>query len=252
MAATDPRRRFPVVLTLFTAVAFAILCGFGVWQVQRMQWKRDLLARIEAAQARPPAPLGEVLALAAKGEAIEFRRVTVDCAAAGLPPSKVMLFGLNQGRPAWRPIAPCVIDTAGYGVIAIDRGFLPGETPKPRVVTMANPVRVTGVLRRPTAGPRDHPGNVVERGIVTYAEDDDAGYFDREYVMARIADLAQRRAPDYMLVAESEMPPPPGVTPAPLPTNISNRHLEYVITWFGLAGALAAIYAAMLFKRLKR
>jgi surfeit locus 1 family protein len=54
-----------------------------------------------------------------------------------------------------------------------------------------------------------------------------------------------------MIGAETETPAPPFVTPSPLPVNIANRHLGYVITWFGLAAALAGVYAAMLMKRLK-
>jgi cytochrome oxidase assembly protein ShyY1 len=31
----------------------------------------------------------------------------------------------------------------------------------------------------------------------------------------------------------------------------ANRHLEYALTWFGLAGALAAVYAALVRRRMK-
>jgi len=244
-------RRFPVVLTVVAAAAFAILCGLGTWQYQRMEWKRDLLARIQTSQARPPVPLAEVLALAGGGEDVEFRRVSVACAANELPPSKVMLYGLRNGRPVWRPVAPCLIEAGAYGVIAVDRGVVAGETPRPPPMSLANPVRVTGVLRRPDRGPNPHKAGIVERAVTTYAYGDDIGYFDREGVMAVIAERTGRASPGYMLVAESETPAPPGVAPAPLPNTISNRHLEYVITWFGLAAALAAVYGAMLMRRLK-
>ena len=36
----------------------------------------------------------------------------------------------------------------------------------------------------------------------------------------------------------------PGLISAPLPTGVSNRHLEYALTWYGLALALAAVYIA--------
>ena len=55
-------------------------------------------------------------------------------------------------------------------------------------------------------------------------------------------------APRWMVVVEREYPAPPGVSPLPLPADIPNRHFEYALTWFGLAGALACVYAASLWK----
>ena len=49
-----------------------------------------------------------------------------------------------------------------------------------------------------------------------------------------------------MLMLES--PAATGLTPSPLPTGISNRHLEYALTWYGLALALAAVYIAKLLR----
>ena len=51
-------------------------------------------------------------------------------------------------------------------------------------------------------------------------------------------------AVDTVLVAERETPKPPGVTPSPLPAQISNNHLGYAITWYGLAIVLAGTYLA--------
>ena len=40
-----------------------------------------------------------------------------------------------------------------------------------------------------------------------------------------------------------------GPTPAPLPLDIPNNHLQYAGTWFGLAVALAGVYLAVLWRR---
>jgi surfeit locus 1 family protein len=47
------------------------------------------------------------------------------------------------------------------------------------------------------------------------------------------------------LMLESPAPQGPPL-PSPLPTDIPNRHLEYALTWFGLALALLAVYIAKL------
>ena len=54
------------------------------------------------------------------------------------------------------------------------------------------------------------------------------------------------------LFAETRINPDlAALTPAPLPVEIPNNHFQYALTWFGLAGALAGVYGAALFRRLK-
>lgn len=247
MTDAAPTPRFPVGLTIATVIAFLILVGLGTWQWQRMQWKEQLLARIAATQKQPAQPLSQVLARAAAGEDVDFVRVSVDCLDPPLPQSRILLYALGDGAPVWRPIAPCRIATGGYGVIAIDRGTArDGGGPNPPQLTIANPTHVEGVLRRP------EQLTSMQRIAGGAPQTDETGYMDRAAAQAAIAAQARALTPPYMIVAERETPAPPFVTPAPLPVNISNRHLEYVITWYGLALALLGVYAAMLRQRLKR
>lgn len=39
----------PLLATLMTVIGVSILCGLGTWQLQRLEWKQDLLSQIEAA-----------------------------------------------------------------------------------------------------------------------------------------------------------------------------------------------------------
>ncbi|RME61655.1 MAG: SURF1 family protein, partial [Alphaproteobacteria bacterium] len=59
---------------LAAALAFAVLVGLGTWQLQRLAWKRALIARIEAGLAAPPVPLPAQLDDPA---AWEYRRVAL-------------------------------------------------------------------------------------------------------------------------------------------------------------------------------
>ena len=58
-------------------------------------------------------------------------------------------------------------------------------------------------------------------------------------------------APFYV---EQESPVPPGGLPRPgkLVVNLVDNHLQYAITWFGLALALAGVYVVWLAGRLRR
>ena len=47
--------------TALVIPALAVLIALGIWQVERRDWKHDLLARIAAERAAPPRDLVEVL-----------------------------------------------------------------------------------------------------------------------------------------------------------------------------------------------
>jgi cytochrome oxidase assembly protein ShyY1 len=51
----DRLKRFPWILTLFTAPCLALLIGLGVWQVQRLHWKEGLIDQADAAAKSEPA-----------------------------------------------------------------------------------------------------------------------------------------------------------------------------------------------------
>ena len=50
-------RSSQLVMSLFALIVFAILVSLGLWQVERLQWKEALIARIEARIHAQPAPL---------------------------------------------------------------------------------------------------------------------------------------------------------------------------------------------------
>ena len=219
-------RRFPIGLTIATLIAFAILCGLGGWQIKRLAWKEDLLARIEVLKTAPAQPLAAIMARAEKGEDVAWTRTSVDCLpdkAETLP----LVYGVRDGDIVWRATALCRTSAAGYGAILLDLGVVKALTgqPTPAPIAVAAPAQAVGVLM----APKQLGG-------------------DRAATVARFA--ADKPAP-YILMVESATPVPPAVTPAPLPAEISNRHLEYALTWFGLAVTLLFIYAAMLWRKMR-
>lgn len=245
-------RRFPLGLTLVAGVAFAILIGLGVWQLERLAWKQDLLARVAALQVAPARPIAEVLALAARGGDVEYRRVAADCMA-GSPPRDAYRYALRDGRVGWRLISACRLGPgsprAPYDGVLLDRGLVTrlAGAMSPVAAAYPPPVSVVGVLRaaggKPLLGPAETtgvPGARVFRVL------------DRASVASLAADNGVRRPAPYMLAVESERPTPQGLVPAPLPQDIPNNHFVYALTWFALAGILAWFYGALLLRRLGR
>ena len=237
-----PPRRFPIGLTLATLVAFAILSALGVWQLRRLAWKEGLLARVAALQAAPPRPLGPVLDELAGGADVGFTRVAVDCPGLGAAPW-LELYGLRAGQVGSRLVSACRLGHGRYDAILVDRGFV-GDTVSARPPVDAAsraPFRLVGVLRAPEPANFVTPANQVAANR----------WYSRDVPAMARALGARRPAPVFLMAEASTHPQWRALVPAPLPVEIPNRHLEYALTWFGLAGALLAVYAAVLWRRWK-
>lgn len=252
--------------TLATALALAALVSLGVWQLHRKAWKEALLARVAALQTAPAEPLGAVLNRADPPTArvaaptdrvrrIDFVRVQTLCD--GLGERSLHLYGLRAAGPGWRQITACRLPPGGpYGSLLVDLGFEnepPMAGPKVEAVTLPrSAASVVGVLRAPdppawtdrilgatgSAPPAASPGAA-------------PGSWLRRDGPAMAAALGASRPAPWFLTLESPTAGP-RLVPSPLPSDIPNRHLGYVVTWFGLAAALAGVYLALVVRRLRR
>jgi surfeit locus 1 family protein len=211
-------RRFPVGLTFAVAIALVILLGLGVWQLRRADWKAHELARISALEHAPPTPIDAALARFQNGEDVSFTRVVADCLPGPATPAEFHMISDNGDWIA-RTLSPCHLAGTPFGGIAVDRGYLQSSrgSPNPPTLSLPTPGHVVGVL----------------------------------YARATAPALGLSHAAPYTLVADAETPPVPGVTPTPYPDATGNLQYAgaYAPTWFGLAGVLACVYAAMLWRR---
>ena len=229
--------RFPVGLTLATAIAFAILVGLGVWQMQRLAWKEDVLGRIEAARTAQASPLNDVLKAAAAGEDVNYRKVVGVCPGLGTAPY-AELYALSGGQMGSRLISVCRLEGGPYGSILVDRGWVADtiSSRPPEDPTDTRPIGVRGVLRAADE----------EQAIATADDPAHRRFFSRRVETIAAHLKAERPAPFFLMAESSSNPEWQALKPAPLPVNVSNRHLEYALTWFGLAAVLLAVYGAML------
>jgi surfeit locus 1 family protein len=231
---SETRPRFPVGLTVSTVVALLILLALGTWQLQRLAWKSELLDRIAATRAAAPKPI----TLVPLTPAYRFTRVTLDCP--GLASAKfVELYALKDGEAGARLVSLCTY-AADRPAILVDRGFV-ADTISARPPTSGDStvVRLTGLLREG-----------VPPGAFTPAARDGRFYSADLTAMARA--LGAVRHPDVMVTAETSSNPEwQALVPTPLPETITNRHLEYALTWYGLAAALVGVYIALVRRKLK-
>ena len=239
-APAPARRRVPVGMTVATAIGLAILIALGVWQLQRLKWKETLLAHVFVLQHAKAQALAFPLRALARGQDVEFTRVSEVCPGLASAPY-LEVYDLRDGQVGSRLVSVCPITDDAYGSILVDRGFIPDtSSARPRVdAADRTPVEVEGVLRKPERGnfmtPKNRPGH----------------WFTHEIAPMAKALGAPAPAP-IVLYAESKTNPEIApLKPAALPVEIPNNHFQYALTWFGLAGALAGVYLAALFQRLR-
>ena len=236
---SETRSRFPIGMTVAVVVSMAIMITLGVWQIERMHWKEGVLAHVAALKTAPPVPAGPVLAA---NSDVDFRRVVIDCPGLAAAPY-VELYGVREGEAGSRLISACAVEAGPYRSVLVDRGFVQDAiSARPAVKAGdATPLRVVGVLRAPENGNWFSPSNDPARRHF---------YIRDAAEMARVLG-APAPAPVFLLAETATNPEWPALVPAPLPEDIPNNHMQYVLNWFGLAAALAGVYAAVLWRRLK-
>ena len=221
----ERRRRSPgflIGLTLIALLLFSGFCALGAWQVQRLGWKRDLIARVDTRIHATPVPApakadpsGEYRHIFATGTFLHDRSTLVQAATV-------------RGAGYW-VLTP--LRQRNGALLMINRGFVPPDA-KTRYDRPAGQVTVTGLLRL------SEPGG----GFLRANDPSNDRWYSRD--IAAIA-TARRLAPavtSYFIDAQAEpFPdrlPVGGLTVVRFP----NNHLQYAITWFALAIMTVAAY----------
>ncbi len=223
--------------TITTIVMLPVLLALGAWQLERKAWKEDLIARLAAGRKAEPASLKTVWDAHRKGENIEYRRVRVT--GTFDHGSERFVYAPRETSQGWDVYT---ILNSDAGRIYVLRGWIPDKLKDPAARAegqVTGPVTITGLARLPEA-----------RGTFTPADDPKSNrWYLRDPVQFASADPLI--AP-FSIDAEAEVANPGG-WPKPSPTEIrlSNRHLEYVVTWWGLAATLVLVYLAFARQRLR-
>ena len=227
-------------LRLYTLLAAStigvlLLIGLGTWQLERLEWKRALLADISRAIASdsPALDLTEAEAMASRDPWRDFLRVTLR----GTFDHRLerYLFSTRGGEPGWQIITP--LETSGRRLVLIDRGFVPDAYKDPRQrpeSLVPGTVTITGILRKPQAQGAFTPDNQPARNQWYWP--------DMPALLASLGDSAVHVQEPFLIQAL----PSPGqpALPRPFPPNpaaIPNNHLGYAFTWFALALVLAVM-----------
>lgn len=217
-----------------TALVFALLVGLGVWQLQRLEYKQALIARIEARASAPPQdppPRAKWAALSAQD--IDFLHVRAN--GRFLAGSDALIFspppeGANR-EPGYLVLTPLALE--GGGVLLVDRGFLPASKVADPALRAppAGTTALSGLLRAPESRNAFTPKDEPSRGV----------FFTRDPA-AIAAALGLTESAPFTLSLEAAPDSAGGPRPVPGAPAIVNNHLSYALTWFGLSIALVVIF----------
>jgi surfeit locus 1 family protein len=217
-------------------LAFAALVALGTWQIERKAWKEGLIATLAERLATPPTRLPPPATWAALDQAgNEYRRVTFKAEFEPVERAPVLATGSafrpDVTGPGYWIFTPARL--ADGGVVVVNRGFVPLADAK----TLPNSldpglVDITGAIRWPEAPnwftPKADPAQNL--------------WFVRDPAAIAAAKAWGPVSPFYV---ELESPVPPGGWPQPgkLVPNLPNNHLQYAVTWYGLALVLVVVFA---------
>lgn len=217
----------PIIVGVF---AVSLLCGLGVWQLQRLQWKQGLLNEIAANFTAAPVALPEALDKAND----QFLQVALD---GTLEPGEIaVLTSRRPYGPGFKIISPFTL--ADGRRILIDRGFVPEEKKAPAARPYRRgPAQGTGTLFWPDETDSFTPDPDIQKNI-WFARDPQAmaGYLG---TLPILVSLNTRMTGDW---------PEPALVAA----NIPNNHFTYAMTWFALALVWAVMTAVWIRTELRR
>ncbi|MCJ1226169.1 surf-like protein [Toensbergia leucococca] len=216
-----------IVLALIPLTAFAL----GTWQVFRLRWKTELIARLEDRIVRSPLPLPPHIDPSAIKD-FDHRRVYT---AGQLRHDQEMLIGprMHDGNNGYLVVTP--LQRGGNGsTVLVNRGWIPKKLKRQIDRKDGLPlgeVTVEGLLREPWKKNMFTPENRPEIGEF---------YFPDVEQMAKVTKsqavwVEETMEPDLLKAYDREAKGIPIGRAAEV--NLRNNHTQYIFTWYALSAA---------------
>lgn len=234
------RKKFPLGLSVLALIILAILLTLGTWQVNRLAWKEQLLADIHLKLNNPPLQFEEVEAMNNTGKNIDYQPVTVTGTFKHEGERHFLAtYNSHAGFFIYTPL-----EMADGRFVLINRGFVPYDFKNPDLRSegqLTGKVTVTGLARSKLSEKPSSlmPDNDPDKNIF---------YWKELEAMAGSSGLPQGRFAAFFIDANDASNqgglPVGGVTIIDLP----NSHLQYAMTWYGLALAFVFVYLAYMIR----
>nr|WP_218647607.1 SURF1 family protein [Sphingobium lactosutens] len=212
-------------MTLIALLLFFGFSALGAWQVHRLAWKRDLIARVDARIHAAPVPAPK-----SATKADEYRRVTVG--GVFLHDKAALVQASTVRGPGFWVLTPLRHDDGA--ITLVNRGFVPSRKAaydKPQGVT-----RVIGLARLTEP----------DGGFLRSNDPSRDRWYSRDVAaITKARGLGENVAPYFIDAGAGPSPsrfPVGGLTVVSFP----NNHLQYAITWFALAAMTVGAYMVVM------
>lgn len=218
--------------TLIVLPVLALLLALGFWQLDRREWKHDLIATLEEREAASPVALPEPVEPAA----LEFSRVALT---GELLHERELYWTARtrDGVSGYHVLTPMRLED-GREVI-LDRGWLaPGDLERAGRQEALPEGEVT-VVASVRSGGWDGPGWASWLRPVNDPDGNRWLWPDLE-AMADVTGLERPVTEAYFIAEPGELPSPPLALGSGI--ELRDNHLQYAVFWFTMAGALLLIY----------
>ncbi len=222
-------------------VGLAILLNLGFWQLNRLEWKNNLIAQVEEGITRPPVAAPAPGAWETLGEAEDYLHVVLE--GAFLEGNTFYYTALSDpagplGGPGVMVYTP--FRTADGWTVFVNRGFLPqelaGDAKQAALEAPTGQVQLTGLVRLSEKPNWTTPEpNATDR--LWFARDTGA--------MGQVLGLDAGSLAPYSVDLDANATPAAGLPQAgETLVRFKNDHLGYALTWFGLAATLIGVFLA--------
>ena len=230
------------VVTVLALLLVVLFVGLGTWQVQRLQWKQDLIARVDSrVHAAPVAPPSAAHWPQVTKETHEYRRVRL--VGTYLYEFTTPVQAVSELGPGFWLLTPlCSVDGS---IVLVNRGFIhaadnkPGRFPARKAHAQSCPapgpgVEVTGLLRI------SEPGG----GFLRENDPVNNRWFSRDVQAIAAARGLANVAPYFVDAGKNQDPTgaPERAIGGLTVISFQNNHLVYALTWYALALMVAGAW----------
>ena len=205
-----------LLFSIFVFFFISIFIALGSWQLVRLNWKLEILNKIDLSLKKEPVDLigkrhEDYLKIKTSG-VIDFDK-------------QIYLYSLNEkGVPGFNVINPIIVNNENF---LLNRGWIPFDKKNSQEINIFDDKIILGTLKKQTKASKFKPENDIKNNYWFSLDRNDIFKYTNKNFSPFIIYLNNNL----------ELPKPKIIT-----VNIPNSHKKYAITWFSMALSIFFFY----------